>query len=62
MKCSFCGINIEKGTGKTYARNSGKLVYICSTKCEKNMFKLERKARHVQWTEEGSVKGEEKAK
>ena len=62
MKCTFCGINIEKGTGKTYARNSGKLVYLCSTKCEKNMFKLERKPRNTYWTEEGGVKGEEKAK
>jgi large subunit ribosomal protein L24e len=59
MKCTFCGINIEKGTGKTYARNSGKLVYLCSSKCEKNMFKLGRKPRNISWTEEGSVKGEE---
>lgn len=58
MKCSFCGKNIEKGTGKTIARNSGKLIYACSSKCEKNMFKLERKPRFVKWTSEGGAKGE----
>lgn len=59
MKCTFCGTNIEKGTGKTLARNSGKLVFLCSSKCEKNMFKLERKPRYVEWTEEGGAKEEE---
>jgi large subunit ribosomal protein L24e len=55
MKCTFCGKNIERGTGKILARNSGKIIYLCSTKCEKNMFKLGRKARHTGWTEEGRL-------
>lgn len=59
MKCSFCGKNIERGTGKIFARNSGKLLYFCSTKCEKNMLKLGRKPRHVRWTEEWKKEREE---
>lgn len=52
MKCSFCGINIEKGTGKIYVKKDGKILYFCSTKCEKNLLKLNRKARNVRWTSE----------
>lgn len=52
MKCSFCGKNIERGTGKMYVKSSGKLLYFCSTKCEKNLLKLKRKPRKVKWTKE----------
>jgi large subunit ribosomal protein L24e len=61
MKCSFCGINIERGTGKIFARNSGKLLFFCSTKCEKNMLKLRRKPRNIEWTVEAKQE-REKAK
>lgn len=30
---------------------SGKVVYFCSNKCEKNLFKLGRKPLRVKWTE-----------
>jgi large subunit ribosomal protein L24e len=33
-------------------KKDGKIIYFCSTKCEKNMFKLKRKPREHQWTEE----------
>lgn len=49
-KCSFCGFDIEKGTGKIYVKKDGKALYFCSMKCEKNMIKLKRKARNVRWT------------
>ena len=52
MKCSFCSNTIEKGTGKTFVRKSGKLLHFCSTKCEKNLLKLNRKPRNVRWTQE----------
>ena len=52
MKCSFCGETIEKGTGKIFVRKSGKILYFCSRKCEKNMLQLGRKPRKVKWTEE----------
>jgi len=49
MKCSFCGNEIEKGTGKMFVWNSGKIDYFCSNKCEKNMIKLKREPSRVKW-------------
>jgi large subunit ribosomal protein L24e len=42
VKCSFCSYPIEKGTGKIFVKKDGKILYFCSNKCEKNMFKLKR--------------------
>ena len=42
-KCSFCNIDIEKGTGKIVVSSAGKIRNFCSMKCEKNMIKLKRK-------------------
>ena len=50
VKCTFCGYQIEKGTGKTYIKKDGKIIHFCSNKCEKNMFKLKRKAASLKWT------------
>lgn len=49
MKCSFCGKDIEKGTGKMYVKKDGAVLYFCSGKCEKNMVNLGRKSRKVKW-------------
>ncbi|MFH0876563.1 MAG: 50S ribosomal protein L24e [archaeon] len=51
-KCSFCGVDIEPGTGKMFVKKDAKIIYFCSNKCEKNMFKLGRKPRHITWTVE----------
>jgi large subunit ribosomal protein L24e len=51
-KCSFCKETIEKGTGKIYVLKTGKILYFCSSKCEKNMLKLKRKPRTTRWTKE----------
>ena len=56
VKCSFCGIEIPVGSGKKYVENSGKAYNFCSGKCEKNQFKLKRKARKFKWTKD-YVKG-----
>ena len=48
MKCSFCGKEIEKGTGKMLVKNDGKVLWFCSSKCEKNYYM--RKPRKVRWT------------
>ncbi|MBD3354690.1 50S ribosomal protein L24e [Candidatus Woesearchaeota archaeon] len=48
-KCSFCGDNIEKGTGKMYIKKDGKILHFCSGKCEKNMLKLRKKHTNVKW-------------
>ncbi|MBW2997796.1 50S ribosomal protein L24e [Candidatus Woesearchaeota archaeon] len=50
VKCGFCGNDIEKGTGKMLVKSDGKLIYFCSTKCEKNLLKLKRKPREHKWT------------
>jgi large subunit ribosomal protein L24e len=52
VKCDFCKENIEPGTGKMLVMKDGKLIYFCSMKCEKNMFKLGRKPRTTRWTAE----------
>ncbi len=49
-KCSFCGKNIEKGTGKMLVKKDAKVLYFCSNKCEKNLLKLRRKPIKIRWT------------
>jgi large subunit ribosomal protein L24e len=34
-----------------FVKNDGKILYFCSSKCEKNMLKLRRKPRDQRWTE-----------
>ena len=47
--CTYCKREIEPGTGKLLIQNTGKQVWLCSSKCEKNMFKLKRKPAKVSW-------------
>ena len=49
-KCTFCGNNIEKGTGKIYVQKDAKVLYFCSSKCEKNLLKLKRKPITTKWS------------
>ncbi|MCK4310479.1 MAG: 50S ribosomal protein L24e [Methanomicrobia archaeon] len=49
--CSFCGKEIEPGTGMMYVRKDGTVFTFCSSKCERNMIKLKRKPRKVKWTQ-----------
>jgi large subunit ribosomal protein L24e len=48
-KCSFCDSIIERGTGKMVIENDGKIFRFCSLKCEKNLLKLKRDPRKVNW-------------
>jgi len=50
MKCSFCGSEIVKGTGKIFATKEGNVSYFCSNKCEKNSIKLGRQKERTKWT------------
>ena len=50
VKCSFCNKEIEKGTGKMFVVNSGKISYFCSRRCEKNLLKLGRDSKKFKWT------------
>jgi len=48
--CSFCGNEIEPGTGKMYVKKDGTILNFCSNKCQKNLLKLSRVPRRTGWT------------
>ena len=48
--CSFCGDEIEPGTGKMYIKKDASIFFFCTNKCQKNMVKLKRVPRRVRWT------------
>lgn len=48
--CTFCGGDIEPGTGRMYIKKDGTSFNFCSNKCRKNMVKLGRTPRWVKWT------------
>lgn len=48
--CSFCETRVEQGTGKMVVAKTGKIMWFCSLKCEKNMVKLGRDPRKFKWT------------
>ena len=48
--CSFCGTDIEPGTGKMYIKKDGTKYHFCSHKCQMNLVKLKRVNRNVRWT------------
>lgn len=50
--CTFCGKDIEPGTGMLYIRKDGATLNFCSKKCRVNMLKLKRIPRKVKWTAE----------
>jgi len=50
--CSFCGNQLEPGTGKMYVKKDGSVMYFCSSKCQHNQ-KLGRVPRRVEWTAAG---------
>lgn len=49
MKCSFCSVNIPKGTGKMFVKNTGEIFYFNGSKCEKNFF-MGREKKKLKWT------------
>jgi len=56
MKCSFCNKDIKPGTGIMLVRKTGKINYFCSSKCEKNLVKLNRNPRKKKWTQTKKIK------
>ncbi len=54
--CSFCGEQIEPGTGKMYVRKDGTTLLFCTNKCYKNMIELKRVPRNVTWTKAYATK------
>ena len=51
VKCSFCGKDESPHKGIHLIRNTGVVLFFCSSKCRKNMMKLGRDKRKVRWTE-----------
>jgi len=48
--CSFCGAEIEPGTGKLFVKKDGTVLSFDSNKCFKNMIELGRVPRRTHWT------------
>lgn len=51
VKCSFCGKDESPNRGVHLMKNTGVVLYFCSSKCRKNLLKLGRDRRNVKWTE-----------
>ncbi|MBI4999973.1 MAG: hypothetical protein HZB92_00375 [Euryarchaeota archaeon] len=61
--CSFCGREIEPGTGSLFIRKDGSTFQYCSSKCRKNSLHLGRVPRRVRWTQQyASLKAAGKSK
>ncbi len=48
--CSFCGGNIEPGTGRIFVRKDGLTYNFCGSKCYKNLVVMRRLPREIEWT------------
>jgi large subunit ribosomal protein L24e len=48
--CSFCGAEIEPGTGNMYVKKDGTVLLFCTHKCSKNMVGMHRVPRRTTWT------------
>ena len=49
--CTFCGDEIEPGTGKMYIKKDGVVYNFCTSKCYKNMVIMRRLPRRTTWTQ-----------
>ena len=48
--CTFCGKEVEPGTGRMYVKKDGVTHQFCTSKCFKNMIELKRVPRRTAWT------------
>jgi len=48
--CTFCGAEIEPGTGRMYIKKDGVVYNFCTSKCYKNLVVLGRVPRRTTWT------------
>lgn len=49
-KCSYCNKEFERGTGKMFIQNTGKILWFCAGKCQAYMLELERSPLRQKWT------------
>jgi large subunit ribosomal protein L24e len=51
MRCSFCGKDIEPGTGSAFVQTKdGAVLWFCSNKCKVNRLERKMKPRETKWT------------
>ncbi len=48
-RCTFCGSQIERGTGIMYVLNNGSVLWFCSSKCFK-YYKMKKDPKKLAWT------------
>ena len=48
MKCDFCSREIKTGSGKMFVKSTGKVLFFCSSKCEKYYF-MDRSVKKHKW-------------
>ncbi|MDD7424592.1 MAG: 50S ribosomal protein L24e [Candidatus Methanomethylophilaceae archaeon] len=60
--CSFCGAEIEPGTGKMFIKKDGTVLNFCTNKCYKNMIELKRVPRTTAWTAKFKIEKEARLK
>ena len=56
--CSFCGAEIEPGTGKMFIKKDGTVLNCRTNKCYKNMIELKRVPRTTAWTAKFKIEKE----
>lgn len=50
QECSFCGKDIEPGTGTRFVRRDGNVLWFCARKCRMSMLRMKRDPRKFKWT------------
>jgi large subunit ribosomal protein L24e len=55
VKCSFCGENLKRGTGKMFVKTDGTVMYFDSSKCEKYML-MGRNKKRMKWANKSKAK------
>jgi len=54
-KCVYCGDFYDVPRGLTFVMNDGRIQYLCSSKCRKNMLMKRRKVRWISKGEQGKA-------
>ncbi|MEM0173451.1 MAG: 50S ribosomal protein L24e [Sulfolobaceae archaeon] len=49
-RCSFCGHEIQPGTGLMYVRNDGTILWFCSRRCRVYMLQQRKDPKKLKWT------------